>query len=351
MKAVWITTVSNTDFPSKPGLPVDQQEAQIRQILDKVKSMKMNTVIVQVRPRADAFYPSDYYPWSEILTGTQGKSPGYDPLGYFVEETHKRGLKIQAWINPYAIQWKTDLSKLCSSNPAKKNPSWTVNYKNALYFNPGIPEVNQLVINGVTEIVRKYKVDGIHLDDYFYPDKDFKDDDTYKKYGNGMNRDDWRRKNVNSLIKGLHDQIKAINPNVEFGISPFAVWANKATNPLGSDTQAGVQTYYDQFADTRLWVQNNWLDYICPQIYWTMNFSKASFTKVTDWWANLVKGTRVSLYIGQAVYKQNTASEIVSQLQYASKYPEYKGSAFYGYAQLAQNQWGVADALAHYYGS
>lgn len=349
MKAVWITTVSNTDFPSKPGLSAAEQQAQIRTILDKVKSMKMNTVILQVRPRADALYPSAYFPWSNVLTGTQGQSPGYDPLGYFAAQAHARGLKLQAWINPYAVQWSYDLSKLSANNPAKLHPDWTVRYGNALYFNPGVPEVNRLIENGVTEIVRKYAVDGIHLDDYFYPDPSFQDAATYKKYGNGKPLADWRRANVNSLIQTLHTQIKAINPKVQFGISPFAVWANKADNPLGSDTQAGVQSYSDQFADTRLWVKSNWLDYICPQVYWTMDFSKASFKTVTDWWVNAVKGTNVALYVGQAVYKQDTAVQAVQQIQYASKYSEYKGSVFFGYAQLAANDWGVTDALSRYY--
>lgn len=355
MKAVWIATAANIDFPSKQGLTAEQQKAEIKTMLDKIKSLGMNTVYFQVRPNADALYKSEYYPWSAVLTGTQGKDPGYDPLACFIEEGHKRGLKVQAWINPYRVQPTENIAKLSDKSPAKQHQDWTVKYGGGLYYDPGLPEVRQLIINGVKEIVENYNVDGVHLDDYFYPGTDFGDSASYKKYGGKTKIDDWRRQNVNELVMKLHETVKQAKPQAQFGISPFAIWANKSQNTLGSDTN-GKQTYYDMYADTRLWVKNNWLDYVCPQVYWSIGFKKAPFENVTKWWAETVKGTGVKLYIGHAVYKINTdeagwksPDQIVKQIKLARQYKEYQGSAFYGYRQLVQNTAGVTDSIMNYY--
>lgn len=355
-RAVWIATVSNINFPSRPGLSADAQKKEIDTILDNAKKDGLRTVIVQMRPDCDALYASKIYPWSAVLTGTEGKNPGYDPLQYFVEGAHSRGLKLEAWLNPYRIQGKADLSKLAASSPARKHTDWTVKGNDGgLYFDPGLPQVRSLIEAGVMEIVNHYAVDGIVFDDYFYPEKNFADDASYKKYGGGKDRGDWRRENVDTLVREIHDQIKASGKNVVFGMCPFAVWANKSDNPAGSDTRA-FESYYDQYADTRLWVQKGYIDYICPQIYWQIGYSLADYAKVLDWWVNTVKGTGVKLYVAHAVYRMASSSsgwpadEIMNQLALAGKYAEYAGSSFYGYAQIAANTDGIADRLAAYYG-
>jgi uncharacterized lipoprotein YddW (UPF0748 family) len=246
---------------------VAEQKKEIDAIVDKSKSIGLNTVIVQVRPNADALYKSQYFPWSVVLTGTQGKDPGYDPMQYFISAAHGRGLKFVAWVNPYRIQTVADTSLLAPSSPAIQHQDWTVTGDDGgLYFNPGLPQTKQLVEDGVMEIVNNYNIDSIVFDDYFYPNQNFADSATYQELGGGLTLGDWRRANITSLISEMHSKIKASKKNVSFGVSPFAVWANKSVNPAGSDTAAGVQSYYDQSADTRLWVKKGYVDYIIPQI-------------------------------------------------------------------------------------
>jgi uncharacterized lipoprotein YddW (UPF0748 family) len=355
-RAVWITTVKNTDFPSKPGLSMQAQKKEIDAIIDKSKSVGLTTVILQVRPHADALYKSQYFPWSAVLTGTQGVDPGYDPLKYFIDSAHSRGLKFEAWINPYRVHLASDTSSLAAFNPAAQHPDWTLKGDDGgLYFNPGLPQTKQLIEDGVMEIVNNYDVDGIVFDDYFYPDTKVDDAAAYKQYGGGLPIGDWRRNNVTAVISDIHSRIGNAKKNVVFGVSSFGVWANKSSNPAGSDTQAHVQSYYDQYADTRLWVHKGYVDYICPQIYWKIGYDLADYSKVLQWWVNTCKGTNVSLYIGFAVYKVKDeswpAQEIINQLRAAVKYPEYKGDAFYGYSDICANTNGISDALTNYYES
>lgn len=358
LHGVWVTTVGNADFPTKQGLTVAEQKAEADEILDKVKTMHLNAVFLQVRPQSDALYKSEIYPWSDVLTGTQGKDPGYDPLEYFIEGAHKRGLKLQAWINPYRVQTKADKTKLCSTSPAAAHPEWTVVSKDGqLYYDPGIPSVRDLVEKGITEIVHNYDVDGIVFDDYFYPDKDFADAETIKAYcAKGQSADNFRRESVNSLVKETYQKIKEIKPQVDFGISPAGVWANSTDNLLGSATKA-FSSYYDQYADTRLWVKNHWVDYICPQIYWSIGNEKADYSTVLEWWANTCKGTNVKLYIAQGAYKQgssepgwNSPDQLLLQVREATRYSEYKGSVYFSYSDLRKNKDGFATALTSYYG-
>lgn len=357
LHGVWVTTVGNTDFPSKPGETAAEQEKEADAILDKVKSMGLNAIFLQVRPGADALYKSQYYPWSAVLTGTQGKDPGYDPLAYFVNGAHKRGLKLEAWVNPYRVQTKSNGAALAAQNPAILHPDWTVVTSDGqLYFDPGIPDVRKLVENGVTEIVKNYDVDGVVFDDYFYPDKDFADNATYKTYGDGMSLDDFRRNSVDLMVSELHAKLKALKPDVDFGISPVGVWANSSQNILGCDTNGAYSSYYDQYADTRLWVKRNWVDFICPQIYWSIGFPKADYSTVLAWWADTVKGTSVKLYVAHDVDKQggseqgwSSPDQTVLQLLAAEKYPQYKGSVFFDYRDLVKNTGGAADAIEEYY--
>lgn len=315
MRAVWVASVYNLDWPSKKGLPRDEQKQEFIQLLDDIKAMNMNAVIMQIKPTADAFYPSKFGPWSEYLTGTQGKDPGYDPLEFMIEEAHKRGLEFHAWFNPYRITMNhTDLNRLSADHPARAHPEWTIAYGNQLYFNPGIPDAQDFIVDGIEEVVKNYDIDAVHMDDYFYPNKiagvPFPDQETYETYGQKFTHiEDWRRDNVNHLVQQINDSIKKEKPYVKFGISPFGVWRNIKDDPTGSNTTAGMTNYDDLYADTREWIQQHHIDYITPQIYWSIGFQPAAYDVLTKWWSNEVKGQPVHLYIGQATYKINQNSD------------------------------------------
>ena len=347
MRAAWISTVYNMDWP-KTKNNITVQKNEYTALLDKLKSVGINTVVVQVRPKGDAIYKSDINPWSEYLTGTQGKDPGYDPLPFLIDEAHKRGMEFHAWFNPYRITTSTtDLKTLDSKHPAILNPSWVLEHKNgsyqALSYNPGLPEVRKHIVDSVSEVVRNYDIDAVHFDDYFYRDG-MNDDETYKKYGNGQNKGDWRRENVNSLLREVKSAIKSIKPNVEFGVSPSGIWRNKSNDPTGSDTR-GLESYSANFADTRAWIKQGLVDYVVPQLYWTIGYSAADYSKLVSWWSNEVKGTNVDLYIGQGVYKQgessnsnqNIAAEIKDQIYLNRKYDEIKGSMYFSASDIIRN--------------
>jgi uncharacterized lipoprotein YddW (UPF0748 family) len=361
MRGVWISTLANIDWPTAKGLSVAQQQQQFIRILDKVQQMHMNTVIVQVRPEADALYPSKLFPWSQYLTGVQGKNPGYDPLAFMLKEAHARNIQFQAWINPYRVSVQGDIYQLAPNNPARLHPDWVVRYGGQLYFNPGLPQVRDYVIKGIMEVVNKYDVDGIHFDDYFYPYRSagqtFNDRAAYRKYGQGFHSlGDWRRHNDNLLVKGIHDAIKAVKPSVSFGISPFGVWRNKSTDPTGSATHAGAQNYDNLYADTRTWIKNNWLDYIAPQVYWCIGFAPAAYNVLVPWWAHEVDGSHVQLYIGMAVYKIGRAgqpsawfnpNQMPDQLAFDKKYPEVQGNMYFSMRELFKNPLGFTDKLSN----
>lgn len=363
LRAVWIATVANIDWPSKPGLPIQQQKAEYTGMLDKAKAMGMNAVVVQIKPTADSFYPSNYGPWSKYLTGVQGKDPGYDPLAFMVEEAHKRNLEFHAWFNPYRITLEKGLTidNLSADHPARKHRDWVVSYGGQLYYNPGIPEAEDFIIDGVMEVVKRYDIDAVHMDDYFYPyrvaGEDFPDQETYEKYGMGKfaNKDDWRRDNVNHLIKTLSAKIKQEKNYVKFGISPFGVWRNQAVDPTGSDTTAGQTNYDDLFADTRTWIQQGWIDYITPQIYWAFGFKPAAYEKLIDWWTKEVDGRNIHLYIGQADYKiannsdpaWNNPDELPNQLKYNRLFPQIQGSMHFSFKDLDRNPLSIKDRLAN----
>lgn len=355
-RGLWVATVVNIDYPIKPVTDSNILKSEAIAILDYARNTGFNAVFLQVRPTSDAFYPSKIFPWSRYLTGKQGTAPSgnFDPLGFWVAEAHKRGLELHAWINPYRItkresgQPKHDFASLHSSNPAVKNPSWVVKHSDGnLYYNPGIPEVRKLIVDGVVEIIQNYDVDGIHFDDYFYPDRNFDDSATYKKYNtSGKSLDDWRCDNVNTLIREVRDAIRNNSKrNIRFGISPFGIWANKSSNPLGSDTK-GLEAYNTYCADSLYWINNELIDYIAPQIYWNIGYSVADYQKLLKWWCNAVSGKNVDLYIGQAAYKAGDPSpsspwygtaEIERQMKLNEQYKEVKGSLFFNYNVMAKN--------------
>ncbi len=365
MRGMWLATVANRDWPSRAGLSPSQQWGELVTHLDTAVRNRLNTVIFQVRPTADALWPSPYEPWSQYLTGTQGKAPGWDPLGSAVEEAHLRGLELHAWFNPYRIANHTDPKRLTASHPARKHPDWVVGYGGKLYYNPGLPEVRAFVQEAMLDAVRKYPVDGVHFDDYFYPypvsGQTFDDDAAFEQYGGGFaNRADWRRDNINRLVGEMAARIKSIRPGTQFGISPFGVWRNAATDPRGSDTRAGVQTYDDLYADTRRWVRENWIDYVCPQLYWNIGLAAADYAKILPWWASAVRGSGTRLYVGEALYKAGDpaqpaawqdAGELSRHLTLAKNHPEARGHVFFAAKDVATDRIGaMARVVADHYG-
>lgn len=366
MRGAWIASVYNIDFPSKTGLTKSQQMAELDAIIATAANAGLNALFFQVRPTSDALYKSSVFPWSSVLTGTQGKenAEGFDPLAYIIEAGKKNGIEIHAWINPLRVTTgttsapNTSVKNLAATHPARLNPSYTVASGGMLYFDPGIPQVRQLIIDGVKEIVENYDVAGVHFDDYFYPQTTFDDSSSFNTYGGNMSKADWRRGNINSLIKGVYDAVKLIDADVDFGVSPFGVWADKSIHPEGSDTSGGLSTYAHHYADSRKWVQEGWVDYICPQIYWGINYSKASFSTLLNWWSNVCRDTEVDLYVGHALYKvgdeaQNSlwmkADEIPNQINLVEKSSVAKGSVFYGYSKLKANALGVTDYMRSVY--
>lgn len=364
LRGVWIASVYNIDFPSKQGISVTQMKQELDSILDNAETMHFNAVFFQVRPTADALYRSNVYPWSAYLTGKQGQAPanGFDPLAYLVAEGKKRGIGIHAWINPYKITRGTaakpnwDTSTLSEENPARLYPDLVVAHSSGeLYLNPGEPMSRYLVLQGVKELLDRYDLAGIHYDDYFYPDGSFNDANTYAKYGQGYSSiEDWRRHNVDLLVQETY-QLVHQKQGVVFGVSPAGVWANKTTNAAGSDTSAGVETYYDHYADTRKWVQQGWLDYIAPQVYWQIGHSKCDYATLVDWWSSVTRGTGVKLYIGHAAYKTGDSvqgtqwmdgKELERQIAYNRADGNVAGSIFYGYSALKNNTLGIQESVS-----
>jgi uncharacterized lipoprotein YddW (UPF0748 family) len=356
-RAVWIATVENIDWPSKKGLPVEQQKSEFISILDMHYRNGMNAIIMQVRPVADAFYPSTLEPWSEYLNGKQGlpPTPYYDPLQFMIEETHKRGMEFHAWINPYRAVFNIGKSSVSPSHISKIKKEWTVTYGKFKWLDPGVPEVRQHTARVVKDIVSRYDVDAIHMDDYFYPykeaGKDFPDDKSYNRYGNGLSRADWRRSNVDSIIKLLDETIKSTNPRVKFGISPFGIWRNKRQDPEGSETNGG-SNYDDLYADIRLWLQKGWIDYVTPQLYWQIGHKLADYSVLLDWWNNNAYGRQ--LYIGHGIYRYNEApwknpNELPRQLQMLRSKENISGSVYFSSKSFAVNPNGWSDSLRENY--
>ena len=361
MRGVWVSSVANIDYPSQQGLSADQLKSEADTILNNIASMGLNTVFLQVRPSADALYQSALFPWSRYVSGTAGQAPDgdFDVLAYWVEGAHSRSLQLHAWLNPYRItrDGKEELDALPETSPAKQHPEWVVEYEGNYYFNPGLPAVQQLVVDGAAEIVRNYDVDGIHLDDYFYPGTDFNDAAAYARYGEDFDDiGDWRRDNVNTLIASLDETVHAINPELSFGVSPAGIWDNKADNPKGSDTN-GRSSYREIYCDSVEWIKRGTVDYICPQLYWSIGYEIADFEVLVDWWQNIVSTSDVALYIGIGAYRAAEAepgdvwygtAELERQLDMLDNSIDIQGEVFFSYASLMEAQ-GCSDFLtAHY---
>ena len=345
MRGVWVSTVYNLDYPTKKTISESELKKQADEILDNALETGLNTVFLQVRPSGDAFYKSDIFPWSHWLTGEQGKAPenNFDPLEYWVDEAHERGLELHAWINPYRASRGLTWEQLDENNPAKLNPEWVEQYSDGnYYYNPALEEVRQLIVDGALEIVNNYDVDGLHLDDYFYPGQDFNDSEEYAKYGGDFsNIADWRRDNVNKMVAMLDEELHKADKDIQFGISPAGIWANKSTDPRGSDTR-GNQSYVSSYADSLAWIEAGTIDYIMPQIYWEIGQSAADFATLVDWWIDNTQGTDVKLYIGLAAYKCHDATPptwsstkpLMDSLEYMSQKNGIYGEVYFRYQSL-----------------
>ncbi len=312
IRGVWVATVGRIDWPR--GNVEAVQKDEFRKYLDKFEQYNVNAVIMQIRPTADAFYPSSYEPWSEYLTGRQGNDPGYDVLGWMIEETHSRGMEFHAWMNPYRISNSATsfANNGAANHPAKLHPEWTMKYDQLLMYRPALPEVKDLLLNVVDEIITKYDVDGIHFDDYFYPypKSGFAIDDAadYAKYGAAYsNVGDFRRAQVDEVIERIHNLIVSKKPGVVFSIAPFGIWRNKASDPVNGSDSSGLQNYDDLYADVRKWCQNGWIDLIVPQLYNSTSNYAMNFTKMCYWWNS--NCFQAKLAIGHALYRFGVEAE------------------------------------------
>lgn len=293
MRGVWIATVGNIDWPSKPGLPVATQKAEMIDLLDRAKNLGLNAVFFQIRPAADALYASKIEPWSEFLSGKMGEAPVpfYDPLAFTIEQAHRRGLELHAWFNPYRARFAGAVTPLAGAHIGVMRPDLVKSYDKMLWLDPGEPEVQNRTVAVITDVVRRYDIDGVHFDDYFYPYQEldaqknvvpFPDDPSWARYqlsGGALSREDWRRQNVNALVLRLHREIPKIKPYVRFGISPFGIW-----RPGFPAQIQGYDAYAKLYADSRKWLQQGWIDYVLPQLYWKIDAPGQSFPVLLGWW-------------------------------------------------------------------
>jgi uncharacterized lipoprotein YddW (UPF0748 family) len=349
-RGVWVPTVLSLNYPSQPTTDPETLRRDALRILDDAKDMGFNAVFFQVRPAADALYASSIFPWSKYLTGVQGVAPanGFDPLAFMVQAAHERGLELHAWLNPYRITAEAqDNASLSANHPARLHPEWTVTHTDGrMYWNPGEPGAQRLIADGVREIIGNYAVDGIHIDDYFYPDANFDDAAAFAAYGAGYpSRTEWRNANTEATVKNICDIVRGSGKNIVFGVSPIGIWANNSTTPLGSNTKGG-EALVQKFADTRGWVKRGIVDYIAPQIYWNIGYEIAEYTTLVNWWADAVAGTNVKLYIGQAAYRTGNADEkspwhgvdeISRQLAFNRGKANVGGYIMYAYKSFADN--------------
>jgi uncharacterized lipoprotein YddW (UPF0748 family) len=354
-RGVWIASVDNIDWPRRNQWDTESQKAEFIRQLDMHQRNGMNAVVVQVRPSADAFYPSPYEPWSQWLTGKQGKAPFpyYDPLQFTIDEAHKRGFEYHAWVNPYRANTGIGKASIAPDHITKQHPEWFLEYGGKLYFDPGNKEAQAWVVEVIRDMVSRYDVDAIHMDDYFYPyriaGKEFPDHASFAKYGNGMSKADWRRSNTDSIIYKLTTVIHQTKPWVKFGISPFGVWRNQDQDPLGSPTRAGVTNYDDLYADVLLWLEEGWIDYVAPQIYWEFSHKAAPFQPILEWWNQNANGRHV--YAGLGIYRagSNTAwkdrTQLPRQIEATREQDNVQGQIYFSSTTFDKNPFGWNDVL------
>jgi uncharacterized lipoprotein YddW (UPF0748 family) len=357
-RGAWIATIANLDWPSRKAESSVEQKAELLGLLDRAAQLKLNTVIFQVRPCCDAFYTSRLEPWSEYLTGTMGKEPlpFYDPLTFAIEEAHKRGLELHAWFNPFRVRNSFSRSAPAGNHVTKTHPNWVRHYGNQLWLDPGEPEAQKYSLDVVMDVVRRYDIDGVHFDDYFYPypakDRvgnylEFPDYSSWKKFGAAgrLSRDDWRRENVNGFIRQVYESIKAIKPWIKFGISPFGIW--RPAIPAGIDPHA-LDAYGRLYADSRKWLMNGWLDYFAPQLYWPIQPSQHSFASLLEWWAKQnLKGRHLVPGLDSTKTQNNwSTQEIINQIRVARQENGVSGHIHWNLKTLKVNA-ALAGGLAN----
>lgn len=353
-RGAWLHTVFQSQYSKQS---TDENKAYLIDQLNKLQEAGVNAVLFQVRPQADALYKSTLEPWSRHLTGKAGvaPSPMWDPLQFMIDECHKRGMELHAWLNPYRVTTSAK-ETLPKNHIYYSHPEWFVRYGGKLYFDPALPECREFIFKVVDEIISNYDVDAIHMDDYFYPypvaGEQFPDNESYAKYGNGMKRDDWRRKNVDMLIEGLHNLLIDKKPWVRLGISPFGVWRNKKSDPRGSNTNA-LQNYDALYADVLLWTEKGWVDYMLPQLYWELEHPKASTEILAHWWDKNTYGRH--MYYGQDVRKTMDKhdinggaddSQLAHKIRLSRELKNVQGNCWWPGYEITANYKGVADSLS-----
>ena len=360
MRGLWIATVANIDWPSRTGLTADQQRAELTDILDRAANAGFNTIVLQVRPAANAVYASALEPWAELLSGTQGTDPGYDPLAYAVVEAHARGMELHAWVNPFRAGNARDTSRLAPTHLWNTRRALTRVYGSQLWLDPGDPAVHDHVMRVVSDIVSRYDVDAVHADDYFYPYQerdaagrviDFPDSATYAASGGGSSRDDWRRANVDRFIERMYREVHALKPTLKVGISPFGIW-----RPGYPASVAGLDAYATIYADSRKWLQQGWVDYLAPQLYWAISAPQQSYPALLDWWVSQNSAGR-HVWPGLAAYRVGdgttsafSTAEIPAQVAFTRTRPAGTGHLLYNTTVTLKKSGGaVATSLAPLY--
>ena len=359
-RGVWIATVDNIDWPSKPGLPVASQKAELIDLLDHAARIRLNAVIFQVRPSADALYRSSLEPWSAFLTGRNGRAPvpEWDPLSFAVTEAHRRGLELHAWFNPYRARFRGDRGPLSTRHVSRTMPNVVKRYGSYLWMDPGEASVRAHTTKVILDVVKRYDIDGVHIDDYFYPYPEddrrgrqipFPDDRSWAKYrrtGGTLERDAWRRRNVDLLVESLYRGIKASKPWVKFGISPFGIW-----RPGFPESVRGLDSYDVLFADSRRWLAEGWLDYFTPQLYWAIGAPQQSYPALLEWWAAQNQRGR-HLWPGNGTYKVTDAgsarwpaSEMVQQIMLTRDQTGAGGNVHYNMTALVRSVDDLAERL------
>lgn len=359
-RGVWVASVQNIDWPSQPGLSTREQQDELLGILDRAVALRLNAVILQVRPAADALYASPLEPWSEYLTGRMGQPPDpwYDPLEFAVREAHKRGLELHAWFNPYRASDPSGRSRPSPNHISVTNPELVKKYGTMLWMDPGEPQVRERTTRVILDVVQRYDIDGVHIDDYFYPYKEkdrhghvieFPDASSWRRYrrsGGRLSRDDWRRANVDSLIQQVYVRIKAAKPWVKFGISPFGLW--RPGNPPGAD---GLDSYDELYGDSRRWLWNGWADYFTPQLYWPIDRPGLSYPILLQWWVGQNVKKR-HIWPGNYLGKVNgtptgwPAQELLDQIALTRAQPGATGNVYFSMRWFLFPNDGITEKLA-----
>lgn len=361
-RGLWIATVANIDWPSRSALSGEQQRLELIDILDRAAAAGMNVIVLQVRPAGDAVYASGIEPWASLLTGAQGVDPGYDPLAFAVEQAHARGMELHAWINPFRAGNTADTLRFAGSHIFNTRRDLVRVYGSQVWMDPGEPDAQEHTMRVVTDIVRRYDIDALHADDYFYPYPQtvggqtisFPDDATFGRHGAGLGRDDWRRANIDRFIERLYREVHLIKPTVKVGISPFGIW--RPGNPPGVN---GLDAYAAIYADARKWLREGWVDYLAPQLYWAISAPQQSYPALLDWWiGENVRGRHI--WPGLAAYRLNdgTASafplhEVPAQISLTRTRPGASGHVLYNTTATLKRSNGVlastlrADTYRH----